>query len=295
MVHGPLGRDPPPKSSLVPPTARRAPKAKAPPGAGTGLGSFVYELPPLNPPPAPASPPPVVSVPPPGPPARVSSPLPVGQVPDPLESKLQALDLLSTYLDAPLVEALRAKLSPPVPAPVTPTIASHRVLAQELADKCKKQEKLQTQLDQQRVKVAEVERTLERMQEELVDLVGQASDLDEEILELRRKVSIVPEPEEMEESSGSTPRALPRKRAKTKILRTKKVKILADPSSKIFKLAQGLSHGDLLKLAKRMEMALDQSSGSGATSSKNEGPPDLPDVEFEDDGYTSMTGSMTCG
>ena len=140
----------------------------------------------------------------------------------PLESKLQALDLLSSYLDAPLVEALRAKLSPPEPAPVTPTIASHRALAQELADKCKMQEKLQAQLDQQKVKVAEVERNLERMQEELVVLVGRASDLDEEILELRRKVSIVPEPEEMEESSGSTPRALPRKRAKARILRTKK-------------------------------------------------------------------------
>ena len=69
-----------------------------------------------------------------------------------------------------------------------PVLTSHRALAQELADKCKRQEKLQTQLSEQRVKV------LERMQADLVGLVGEASDLDEEILELRRKVSVVPEP-----------------------------------------------------------------------------------------------------
>ena len=34
---------------------------------------------------------------------------------------------------------------------------------------------------------------LERMQADLVGLVGEVSDLDEEILELRRKVSVVPE------------------------------------------------------------------------------------------------------
>ena len=49
--------------------------------------------------------------------------------------------------------------------------------------------------------------------------------------------------------------------------RRKKVKILTDSSTKILKLAQGFSHGDLLKLAKRLEMALD--SGSNAASSKD--------------------------
>ena len=45
------------------------------------------------------------------------------------------------------------------------------------------------------------------------------------------------------------------------------VKILTDNSMKILKLAQGLSRGDLLKLAKRQEMALD--SGTSAASSKD--------------------------
>ena len=35
------------------------------------------------------------------------------------------------------------------------------------------------------------------MLQELVQLVGEASDLDEEIIELRRMVSVVPEAEEM--------------------------------------------------------------------------------------------------
>ena len=78
-------------------------------------------------------------------------------------------------------------------------------------------------------------------------------------------------------------------------MRTEKVKILADPASKILKLAPELSHGDLLKLGKRMEMALDHSSGSGAASSMNEVPPTLPNVHFEDEGYASMTGSVTGG
>ena len=182
-----MGRDPPPKSSQIPPTSRRAPKAKAPPEAGAGLGSFGGDSLLF---PAPISPQPVNSVLSPGPPARANVPLPVGPVADPLESKLQAVDLLSSYMDAPMVEALRARLSPPKPAQVTLALASHRALAQELADKCKRQEKLQTQLEQQRVKIAEVERTLERMQRDLVDLVGEVADLDEEILELRRKVSI---------------------------------------------------------------------------------------------------------
>ena len=53
-----------------------------------------------------------------------------------------------------MVEALRARLSPES-APATPALASHRALAQELAYKCKRQEKLQSQLVEQRVKVAE--------------------------------------------------------------------------------------------------------------------------------------------
>ena len=45
---------------------------------------------------------------------------------------------------------------------------------------------------------------LERVQADLVGLVGEASDHDEEILELWRKVSVVPEPEDMDASDGST-------------------------------------------------------------------------------------------
>ena len=56
---------------------------------------------------------------------------------------------------------------------------------------------------------------LERMQADLVGLVGEASDLDEEILELRRKVSVVPEPVDMDASDGSTPRPAMRKKVKS--------------------------------------------------------------------------------
>ena len=94
---------------------------------------------------------------------------------------------------------------PPVPVPSEPALTSHRVLAQELADKCKRQEKLQTKLSEQRVEVAEEERVLERMHADLLGLVGEVSDLDEEVLELRRKVSVVPEPEDIDASDGSTP------------------------------------------------------------------------------------------
>ena len=48
----------------------------------------------------------------------------------------------------------------------------------------------------------------------MVQLVGEASDLDEDILELRRKVSVVPEAEEMNASDGSTPRAIARRKPK---------------------------------------------------------------------------------
>ena len=188
-------------------------------------------------------------------------------------------------MDHPEVEALR--LVPlPVPVPSEPVLSSHRALAQELADKCKRQEKLQTQLSEQRVKLAEEERVLERMQADLVGLVGEASDLDEEILELRRKVSVVPEPEDMDASGGSTPGAVMRKRSTARAPKGKKVKILTDCSTKIFKLAQGLSHGDLLKLAKRLEMALD--SGSNAASS-NDIETNVQNVEDEEDGELSMT------
>ena len=166
--------------------------------------------------------------------------------------------LLSSFMDPPEVEALR---SPPVPVHSEPALTSHRVLAQELADKCKRQEKLQTQLSEQRAKVAEEERVLERMQADLVGLVGEVSDLDEEILELRRA------PEDMDASDGSTLRPAMRKRSEARAPKGKKVKILTDSSTKILKLAQGLSHGDLLKLAERLEMALD--SGSNAASSKD--------------------------
>ena len=130
----------------------------------------------------------------------------------------------------------------------------------------KRQEKLQTQLSEQRVKVAEEERVLERMQADLVGLVGEASDLNEEILDLRR--------------------AVVRKKSKARAPKGKKVKMLTDSSTKILKLAQGLSHGDLLKLAKRLEMVLD--SGSNAASSKDIGT-NVQNVEDEEDGELSMT------
>ena len=72
---------------------------------------------------------------------------------------------------------------------------------------------------------------LERMQADLVGLVGEVSDLDEEILELRRKVSVVPFPfeqEDMDDSDGSTPRVVTRKKPKARASKGKKVKILTD-------------------------------------------------------------------
>ena len=113
-------------------------------------------------------------------------------------------------------------LSLPAPVPSEPVLTSHRALAQELADKCKRQENLQTHLSEQRVKVAEEERVLERMQSDLVGLVGEASDLDEEILELRRKVSVVLEPEDVDASDVSTPRAVMRKKSKARAPKGKK-------------------------------------------------------------------------
>ena len=118
---------------------------------------------------------------------------------------------------------------PPTPVPSEPVLTSHRALAQELADKCKRQ------------------RVLERMQADLVGLVGEVSDLDEGILELRRKVPVVPEPEDMDASDWSTPRVVMRKKPKARASKGKKVKILTDSSTKILKLAQGLLHGDFVE------------------------------------------------
>ena len=62
MVHGPLGRGPPPERSRTPPTSRRGPTVspKPPPGAGTGYVRF--DEGPLVPPPAPMSAQPVNQV-----------------------------------------------------------------------------------------------------------------------------------------------------------------------------------------------------------------------------------------
>ena len=201
-----------------------------PPGAGTGHVRF--DEGPLIPPPATMSAHPVDQVLTPGPPASCATPLPVGPVVDSMADQLRALELLSSFMDPPEVEALRSWLvPPPVRVPSEPALTSHRALAQELADKCKRQEKLQTQLSEQRIKVVEDERVLERMQ---ALLVGEASDLDEEILlELRRKVSVVPELEDMDASDGSTPRPVTRKRSQARATRVKKVKILSDSSTKI--------------------------------------------------------------
>ena len=86
---------------------------------------------------------------------------------------------------------------------------------------------------------------------------------------------------------GQPPRpAAMRKKSKARPPKGKKVKILTDSSTKILKLAQGLSHGDLLKLAKRLEMALD--SGSNAASSKDI-ETTVQNWEDEEDGELSMT------
>ena len=157
----------------------------------------------LNAPPAPASSQPTNQVLPPGPPVGRAVSLPVGPVVETVADQLRAQDLLSSFMYPPEFEALRSRLVPhPEPAPAEPVLTSHRALAQELADKCKGREKLQTQLAEQRVK--EEGRVLERMQKDLVELVGEATDLDEEILELRRKVSVVLEAEDVDASDGST-------------------------------------------------------------------------------------------
>ena len=114
MVHGPLRRGPPPKRSppLPPPTSRRGPTAspKPPPGAGTGYVRF--DEGPLVHPPAPTSAQPVNQVLSPGPPASCATPLPVGPVVDSVADQLRALELLSSFMDPPEVEALRSRLVP---------------------------------------------------------------------------------------------------------------------------------------------------------------------------------------
>ena len=85
---------------------------------------------------------------------------------------------------------------------------------------------------------------------------------------------------------GQPPELLCVRSQKARATRGKKVKISTDSSTKILKLAQGLSHGDLLKLAEPLEMALD--SGSNAASSKDI-ETNFQNVEDEEDGELSMT------
>ena len=79
-----------------------------------------------------------------------------------------------------------------------------------------------------------------------------------------------------------------RKRSNARAPKGKNVKILIDSSTKILKLAQGLSHDDLLKLAKRLEMALD--SGTSAASSE-----EIEKKVDNDDNEDVGELSMTCG
>ena len=73
---------------------------------------------------------------------------------------------------------------------------------------------------------------LDHVQAGLVGLVGEVSDLDEEILES--------ELEDMDASDGSTTRLVTRKRSKSAGHARGKVKIFTDSSTKNLKLAQGL-------------------------------------------------------
>ena len=106
------------------------------PGAGTGLIRFYDEVSPSGP----SSPKPANLVPPPGPPMVPGAPLPVGPVDDDVSHRMRALELLSSYMDVPEVEALLARFLPK-PSPAESVHTSHRELAQDLADKCKRQEK----------------------------------------------------------------------------------------------------------------------------------------------------------
>ena len=177
--------------------------------------------------------------------------------------------------------------SSPTPVPSEPVLTSHRALAQELADKCKRQEKLQTQLSEQRTKVAEEEGVLERMQADLVGLVGEKFRISMKkflscggrfLWFLSRRIWMP--------AMGQPLELLCARSLKRGLLKGKKVKILTDSSTKILKLAQGLSHGDLLKLAKRLGMALD--SGSNAASCKNIDT-NVQNLDDEEDVELSMT------
>ena len=85
----------PPKMSQSPPTTRRGLMCPLTlQGAGTGLVRFD----------------PANSMLPPGPPGGRGAPLPVDPVVESVASQLQALDLPSSFMDPPEVEALRARL-----------------------------------------------------------------------------------------------------------------------------------------------------------------------------------------
>ena len=113
MVHGPLGRGPPPKRSQTPPTSRRGPTVSPKHHPGVGTGYVRFDEGPLVPPPAPVSSQPVNQVLSPGLPSGCGAPLPVGPVVDSVADQLRALELLSSLMDPPEIEALRSRLVPP--------------------------------------------------------------------------------------------------------------------------------------------------------------------------------------
>ena len=186
---------------------------KPPPGAGTGYVRF--DEGPLVPTPAPMSAQPVNQVLLPGPPACCATPLPVGPVVDSVADQLRALELFSSFMDPLRLRRFVLGWFPPLclsllSHPSLPTGFLRKNWLTSVNDK----KSYKTKLSEQRVKVAEEERVLERMQADLVGLVGEVSDLDEEILELRRTVSVVLEPEDMDASDGSNPRPAMRKRSR---------------------------------------------------------------------------------
>ena len=232
---------------------------------------------------------PAVQVPAPGPPAGCATPLPVAPVVESVADQLCALDLLSSsFMDLLKLRRFVLGLFPLLPClsllslSSPPTGLLHKSWQTSASDK--KSYRLNSLSNG--IKVVEEEHVLERMQADLVGRVEEASDLDEEILELRRKVFVVPEPEDMDASDGSTPRPVTRKRSKARATRGKKVKIVSGSSTKILNLAQGLSLSHLLKLAKRLEMALD--SGTNAASSEDI-ETNVQNLEDEDVGELSMT------
>ena len=79
------------------------------------------------------------------------SPFPACPVNDAVADRMRAPELLSSYMDVPEVEALRARLVPLLPEPsAEPAHTSHWELAQDLADKCERQEKMQALLSEKR-------------------------------------------------------------------------------------------------------------------------------------------------